>query len=212
MFKFIRRVSTSLLPRPDRPWRDDATSNAPTIGRKRRFSLTDRDDEDEPASSGAKRAKGESMEVENASLSAEESASQKEGEDVKSVTRGVEEVELDDSKKDSESMLQPEGIPLPASPRATPQPEAQSPETNADGEVPAQDESKSQEDGDSDSVASSSGNVEDVGDAEAKDAVATADTSAEPTLEDPLPEDDSRPAVAPVATASDDNSNPQPEE
>ncbi|KAI0686327.1 hypothetical protein BC835DRAFT_1380140 [Cytidiella melzeri] len=45
--RLVRRISTSLFPRPDRPWNDDATSNAPSIqiGTKRRFN--DEDDEDD---------------------------------------------------------------------------------------------------------------------------------------------------------------------
>ncbi|KAH7915942.1 hypothetical protein BJ138DRAFT_827978 [Hygrophoropsis aurantiaca] len=165
MFKFIRRVSTSLLPRPDRPWRDDATSNAPTIGRKRRFSLTDHDDDPITTSPNAKKVKGESVEAEaeGESTFVEASSSPKEGEaeDVKSVTRGVEEVELGDNQKDDKSTLQPEGIPLPASPRATPQPEVEIAETNLEPEVFTRGESHSDEANDTDSVASSSGKAED---------------------------------------------------
>jgi len=84
MFKFIRRISTSVLPRPDRPWTDDATSNAPTIGRKRRYSVTEREDDAESVSR-SKKARGDSMAVDENSpngetstpLSGEESAEEK---------------------------------------------------------------------------------------------------------------------------------------
>ena len=67
MFKLLRRVSSSLYKRPDRPWSEDgifiyilpcitslnahsaATSSAPTIGRKRRVD----DDEDDEVEQNA---------------------------------------------------------------------------------------------------------------------------------------------------------------
>ncbi|KAF9238998.1 hypothetical protein BU15DRAFT_47150 [Melanogaster broomeanus] len=127
MFKFIRRVSTSLLSRPDRPWRDDATSNAPTIGRKRRFSVTEHDD-DEPASSTAKKAKEEpiQLDAESESTAGESSNGEAtpiiEGEGVKEVTEGVKEVDLED--KEGALSTRPEGVPLPDSRCGTPQPES----------------------------------------------------------------------------------------
>ncbi|KIK99550.1 hypothetical protein PAXRUDRAFT_822626 [Paxillus rubicundulus Ve08.2h10] len=131
MFGFIRRVSTSLLPRPDRPWRDDATSNAPTIGRKRRFSVTEHD-EDVFASSAAKKAKGEpcqlDAEAESASTAEDtkgETTSAADGEDVKEVTKGVKDVDLEDKEGASP---RPEGVPLPDSRCGTPQPESASSE------------------------------------------------------------------------------------
>ncbi|KAH7882973.1 hypothetical protein F5I97DRAFT_162018 [Phlebopus sp. FC_14] len=155
MFKFIRRVSHSLLPRPDRPWKDDAaTSNAPTIGRKRRFSVTERDDEADPTLTAAKKAKGDVPELDGASMPGEDSKSPVEGEDVKSVTQGVEGVDLDD-QKDDPSSVRPEVVPLPESPVGTPQTECGSPETSEHVEPAGQ-----QEADDEDSVASSSGQAD----------------------------------------------------
>ncbi|KAF8635737.1 hypothetical protein AX15_000353 [Amanita polypyramis BW_CC] len=48
MFGLIRRLSHSVIPRPDRPWEDDPTSNAPHKPRKRRLSTS----ENEEANSG----------------------------------------------------------------------------------------------------------------------------------------------------------------
>ncbi|KAF9224808.1 hypothetical protein BS17DRAFT_779082 [Gyrodon lividus] len=169
MFKFIRRVSTSLLPRPDRPWRDDATSNAPTIGRKRRFSVTENDDDD-PALSNAKKAKGEPIQLDAESKFAlggeiikEEAAPVAEGEDVKEVTKGVKKVDLED--KESGSSTRPESVPLPDSPCGTPQPESESPEeaSNSDSAEETQDQEHPD---DKDSVASSSGKADETEHAE----------------------------------------------
>ena len=84
-----------------------ATSNAPTIGRKRRLSPADEDDEGEGT---AKRAKGEDG---TATPTRDESPAQhvpevNETEEVKDVTQGVKEVELEDEN--------PETVPLPSSP------------------------------------------------------------------------------------------------
>ena len=87
-----------------------ATSNAPTIGRKRRLSTPGEDDEGE---SSAKRAKGEDG---TASPAAHDESPAQHGpeakeeteEEVKEVTQGVEDVELQDGI--------PEAVPLPASP------------------------------------------------------------------------------------------------
>lgn len=186
MFKFIRRVSTSLLPRPDRPWRDDgkscftfsqhaiplsylvdtflpvsgiylsryaATSNAPTIGRKRRFSFTE---EDDSAPTCVKKARAESAQAEVNTLSTLEVPEQKEGGDVKSVTQGVKDVELEDKVDLAAS---PEGVPLPDSPGGTPPPDMKLVE--GEEEEPAPEEEAEQkgteDDPDADSVASSSG-------------------------------------------------------
>ncbi|EIW79569.1 hypothetical protein CONPUDRAFT_166317 [Coniophora puteana RWD-64-598 SS2] len=98
MFKLFRRVSGSFLPRPDRPFPEDATSNAPTVGRKRRAD----DDEAEPrASMSMKRSRPESTLVDPASVALPPDLSpieeRKDGEDVKEVTEGVKEVELQDA-------------------------------------------------------------------------------------------------------------------
>lgn len=99
---------------------DAATSNAPTIGRKRRLSTPGEDDEEENT---AKRAKGE-----DGTLTRDESPSQpvapvNETAEVKEVTQGVDDVELEDGK--------PEDVPLPASPP----PEAQDLEAAQDGKT-----------------------------------------------------------------------------
>ncbi|KIJ63629.1 hypothetical protein HYDPIDRAFT_92216 [Hydnomerulius pinastri MD-312] len=187
MFKFIRRVSTSLLPRPDRPWRDDATSNAPTIGRKRRFSVTEQDDSDSPESS-AKKVKGEAILVDGESAppsaDAEPTTKAEEGEDVKSVTEGVKEVDLEDKshteKREVEggdaeeagesSTTCPEVVPLPESP--------QSDELESG-------EPKDQE-GEGDSVGSSSGSGDEVRDEEeGKDGIDEAEPAATTTTDTP---------------------------
>ncbi|KAG1888346.1 hypothetical protein F4604DRAFT_1505697, partial [Suillus subluteus] len=153
MFKFIRRVSTSFLPRPDRPWRDDATSNAPTIGRKRCFSFVE-DDDDDSASTSVKKLKGESTQAEGSSPSIPTVSDKKEGEDVKSVTQGVKDVELDEKKLDSCSG--PEEVPLPDSPGRTPQLDTTSTEEAATAPEEEADKKDAQDDSDTDSVASSS--------------------------------------------------------
>lgn len=99
---------------------DAATSNAPTIGRKRRLSTPGEDDEEENT---AKRAKGE-----DGTLTRDESPSQpvppvNETAEVKEVTQGVDDVELEDGK--------PEAVPLPASPP----PEAQDLEAAKEGKM-----------------------------------------------------------------------------
>ncbi|EGO01105.1 hypothetical protein SERLA73DRAFT_134315 [Serpula lacrymans var. lacrymans S7.3] len=168
MFKFIRRISTSVLPRPDRPWRDDATSNAPTIGRKRRYSATERED-DEESVSRSKKARGDSMAVDENSLNGEASTpgsreedaeekdnvKDKDGEDLNAVTRGVKKVELEDKSQGDNSKLKPEGVPLPESPGATPPPDSQPlDETSEEAEEV---KVKDSENADAHSVASGSG-------------------------------------------------------
>ncbi|KIJ16362.1 hypothetical protein PAXINDRAFT_132273 [Paxillus involutus ATCC 200175] len=162
MFGFIRRVSTSLLPRPDRPWRDDATSNAPTIGRKRRFSVTEHDDDDS-ASPTAKKAKGElgqlDAEAEPASTGEDtkgEATQAAEGEDVREVTKGVKEVDLEDKEGGSS---RPEGVPLPDSPCGTPQPESELSEEALRSDAVEETNGQEHPD-DQDSVASSSGKAD----------------------------------------------------
>jgi hypothetical protein len=191
MFKFIRRVSTSFLPRPDRPWRDDATSNAPTIGRKRRFSFVE-DDDDDSASTSVKKLRGNSTQAEG-STPLIPAVSDKEGEDVKSVTQGVKDVELDE-KLDSSSG--PEEVPLPDSPGRTLQPETAEAATALEEEADKED---AEDDSDADSVASSSEVILDEGQPEddSKDDTKTFSISAAddaPTTED-TPTADDTPAV-----------------
>ncbi|KAN0139265.1 hypothetical protein V8E53_002766 [Lactarius tabidus] len=102
MFKLLRRISSSIYPRPDRPWSDDATSNAPTIGRKRRLSDEDGDGDDvQDAGSSRKRR----VPLEREGTSSELGELRAKGTEidpgVKEVTRGVKEVELEDKKEGS---------------------------------------------------------------------------------------------------------------
>ncbi|ESK91685.1 hypothetical protein Moror_10659 [Moniliophthora roreri MCA 2997] len=111
MFGLVRRISSSLIPRPDRPWEEDATSNAPKIGRKRRRSTTDRDQGVGGDESTKKKVRGDTpvtpaTEVNGAEASS--STAQPDTEAVKEVTKGVRDVELEDKEK-----LAPESIPLP---------------------------------------------------------------------------------------------------
>ncbi|KAF9653683.1 hypothetical protein BDM02DRAFT_3182681 [Thelephora ganbajun] len=103
MFKLLRRLSSSVFPRNDRPWADDATSTAPTIGMKRRLSSVDMD-LDTPVGSLSKKSKrGKDADVsddeEPASSPVTSSPlppkSSPPPEDVKEVTTGVKEIELD---------------------------------------------------------------------------------------------------------------------
>jgi len=101
MFKLLRRISSSIYPRPDRPWSDDATSNAPTIGRKRRLSDEDRDGDD-VRDAGSSRKRRVPLEREDTSELGELRAKGTEIDpSVKEVTRGVKEVELEDKKEGS---------------------------------------------------------------------------------------------------------------
>ncbi|KAG9313796.1 hypothetical protein JVU11DRAFT_6156 [Chiua virens] len=131
MFQFIRRVTVSLLPRPDRPWREDATSHAPTIGRKRTHSAANHDDE---SASTAKRMKTDLVRPETESDSASEGENPKadgniEQKDVKEVTKGVKEVDLEDKDEAEDvSSTRPDCVPLPDSPSGSLEPESNSPE------------------------------------------------------------------------------------
>ncbi|KAJ4473158.1 hypothetical protein J3R30DRAFT_768835, partial [Lentinula aciculospora] len=136
MFGFIRRISNSVLPRPDRPWDDDATSNAPKIGRKRRLSSTERDlVEDKKEQSRSKKHRGDTpqtpLELSTAANLEEAGPSTEvDSEGVKEVTKGVKEVELeekkaqehndeaevvttDESGSNEETVVDPELVPLP---------------------------------------------------------------------------------------------------
>ncbi|KAI0752710.1 hypothetical protein C8Q80DRAFT_470644 [Daedaleopsis nitida] len=99
MYKLIRRISSSFFPRPDRPWSEDATSTAPQIGRKRRLSSTEPDEDRE--STPAKKHRAESESVQGPGEEPREptpSQPAKETEEVKEVTKGVQEVELEDGQ------------------------------------------------------------------------------------------------------------------
>jgi len=103
MFKLIRRISSSVFPLNDRPWADDATSTAPTIGTKRRLSSVDMD-LDTPVGSLSKKSRkdkdadasdGEEPTSSPVTSSPLPSKSSPPSEDVKEVTTGVKEIELD---------------------------------------------------------------------------------------------------------------------
>ncbi|KAK2460774.1 hypothetical protein APHAL10511_007244 [Amanita phalloides] len=152
MFGLIRRLSHSVIPRPDRPWEDDPTSNAPHKPRKRRLSTSEQEDAnsdrcthagrtDYAGGSATKRARGESVlstgdvdefgglsesvpppqsereqEPSPPSSAVEPRPEQVETQEVKDMTQGVKEVELED--KDSNSgdpakEVEPESVPLP---------------------------------------------------------------------------------------------------
>jgi len=103
MFKVLRRISSSIYPRPDRPWSDDATSNAPSIGRKRRMNDDD-SDEQEMGSTRKRRGQVERQDASSSELGELGVKGVKGGEvdpGVKQVTRGVKEVELEDKKEES---------------------------------------------------------------------------------------------------------------
>ncbi|EMD37003.1 hypothetical protein CERSUDRAFT_114904 [Gelatoporia subvermispora B] len=126
MYKLIRRISNSFFPRPDRPWNEDATSNAPQIGRKRRLSEDDRDDD---MSGAAKKHRGDSVETSDDATQRGSSPIPpgKDTEEVKEVTQGVREVELDDRDTPSDSIAsEATVVPLPESPtlKATSDPKA----------------------------------------------------------------------------------------
>lgn len=131
MFNLIRRISYGVIPRPDRPWEEDATSNAPAPRRKRRLSSTERDvrDESEEASRGKKARSGsQSPETDNQE-DRETPLPQPEAEttEVKEVTQGVKEVVLDGEPSETpsnevvaeastsgeDSAVAPESVPLP---------------------------------------------------------------------------------------------------
>jgi len=101
MLKVLRRISSSIYPRPDRPWSDDATSNAPSIGRKRRMNDEDTDGED----SGSSRKRRGQLVRQDTSELGELGVKVVKGSEVdpgvKQVTRGVKEVELEDKKEGS---------------------------------------------------------------------------------------------------------------
>jgi len=144
MFKLLPRISSSIYPRPDRPWSEDgvppsslsflrdliqyiptATSTAPTIGRKRRISDED-DGGDDVRDAGSSRKRRAPLEREGMSELGELRVKGTETDPgVKEVTRGVKEVELEDKEGSStddgkgtaeEASATPEGEPSVAPP------------------------------------------------------------------------------------------------
>ncbi|KAJ7628527.1 hypothetical protein FB45DRAFT_918511 [Roridomyces roridus] len=106
MFSLLRRFSGSTIPRADRPWEEDPTSNAPQVGRKRRMADEDRD-EDEDEQARLKKSRGGPSDAERGS-SATPLPQAKETEGVKEVTQGVKEVDLEEKPT-----VLPESVPLP---------------------------------------------------------------------------------------------------
>jgi len=101
MFKILRRISSFTYPRLDRPWSDDATSNAPTIGRKRKMC----DEDGDMQESGSTRKRRGQLEHEDTSELGELGVKGSKGNEadpgVKEVTRGAKVVELEDEKQGS---------------------------------------------------------------------------------------------------------------
>jgi len=115
MYKLIRRISSSVFARPDRPWSDDATSSAPQNGRKRRLSSTE---PDEPSPS-VKKHRVESPEGSDDASQRDSSplGPARETEGVKEVTNGVKEVELEEGGREEVSAAaDATAVPLPDSP------------------------------------------------------------------------------------------------
>ncbi|CAA7269918.1 unnamed protein product [Cyclocybe aegerita] len=119
MFKLIRRISYGVIPRPDRPWEEDATSNAPRKTRKRRLSSTEREAAGDDEQANKKKIRGDSAtpsvaDAEGVFLTP---APQADTQEVKEVTQGVEEVDLDGRAPNKEAAqgeeAAPESIPLP---------------------------------------------------------------------------------------------------
>jgi hypothetical protein len=129
MIGLFRRISQSVIPRPDRPWEEDgapvnassqfhfhsltrdalptATSHAPKVGRKRRMSDEDDDAKDDDALL-RKKAKPDSSTSADKPSESEPAVAQADSAEVKEVTKGVQEVELDDR-----APVSPESVPLP---------------------------------------------------------------------------------------------------
>lgn len=102
-----------------------ATSSVPTIGRKRRFSVTDYEDEDMGSVNG-KRARNVSVPLQDEPLLSQDGGSgQEDTKDTKSFAQGVKEDGREGDK--DESPVQPEDVPLPESPAGTPPPEVETP-------------------------------------------------------------------------------------
>ncbi|KAI0356907.1 hypothetical protein OH77DRAFT_179171 [Trametes cingulata] len=147
MYKLIRRISSSFFPRPDRPWSEDATSTAPQIGRKRRLSTDEHEERETTPSAKKQRAESEVAPEEEREPSPARPG--KETEEVKEVTKGVREVELEDGKASASKPVEGESqtetgaeeaaaVPLPESPELKPTEDTKEVET----EAPTKEESK----------------------------------------------------------------------
>lgn len=159
-----------------------ATSHAPIIGRKRRFSVTEQDEDDSP--SMAKKAKNEPVSVkldtecDSASEGSSAGTTPVEGQGVKEVTTGVKEVDLEDKDRVEDApSIPPEGVPLPDSPSPSPE-VAETEPANLDASEETVDRKHAD---DEDSVASSAQEedaeegTEDSGSSEAEPEVAETD-------------------------------------
>ncbi|KIY49784.1 hypothetical protein FISHEDRAFT_72414 [Fistulina hepatica ATCC 64428] len=113
----IRRISGSVVPRLDRPWPDDATSNAPCIGRKRRLSSVEVDDARVNVDARPEKRAKDAVLMADASADTSRATSETPpsspdspeiAKGVKEVTKGVSEVKTAD-----EALLAPANIPLP---------------------------------------------------------------------------------------------------
>lgn len=100
-----------------------------------------------------KKLRGDSTQAEGSAPSIPAVLDKKEGEDVKSVTQGVKDVELDE-KLDSSSG--PEEVPLPDSPGRTPQLDTTLTEEAATAPEEEADKEEAEDNSDADSMASSS--------------------------------------------------------
>ncbi|KAL7284595.1 hypothetical protein ACG7TL_001889 [Trametes sanguinea] len=129
MYKIIRRISSSFFPRPDRPWSEDATSTAPQIGRKRRLSTEEHEERETTPS--AKKHRTESDAAPDTAREQSPAEPGKETEEVKEVTEGVREVELEDGKTSGAAVTEDvstektgaeeaAAVPLPESPELKP--------------------------------------------------------------------------------------------
>ncbi|PSR81758.1 hypothetical protein PHLCEN_2v6267 [Hermanssonia centrifuga] len=140
MYKLIRRISSSFFPRADRPWNDDgeSTSNAPQVGQKRRLGTPDL--EDLPSPQSAKRLKAEKVDDDEHDTQGEGSSARaaQDSEDVKEVTKGVREVELEEGEaKNTEAAPGTAAtVPLPASPELKPQAEESHEKDTVEGSSP----------------------------------------------------------------------------
>ncbi|KJA17788.1 hypothetical protein HYPSUDRAFT_205892 [Hypholoma sublateritium FD-334 SS-4] len=117
MFNLIRRISYGVIPRADRPWEEDPTSNAPNTKRKRRLSTSANDVVDDEDQANKKKARGESStpSVVDAEGAALVPVPQVDTAEVKDVTRGVDHVHLDGNEEKGAPAdgPAPESVPLP---------------------------------------------------------------------------------------------------
>ncbi|KAF5325037.1 hypothetical protein D9619_009593 [Psilocybe cf. subviscida] len=161
MFSLFRRISYGAIPRADRPWEDDPTSNAPTR-RKRRMSSVERDAGDDNEQS-SKRARGDTPatpSVANRDETPLEPQPQNDTEEVKEVTQGVHHVTLDTEASPEEAEVAPEAVPLPEENPGELEDLTTTNTVSTDADAaPAVDESTAEADDDASDVASSSGDV-----------------------------------------------------